>query len=298
VGLPDRLEEAVLRVVTRSSTRKEDVELGKNRKKKNRRKDIRSRTEPESDPSDSQKSDDPGETSPRANSENGVEARGIPEDISEEVRRDLTRSGLRTPLPRVRFDDTPVFIEPERKVDDYDIVQDIKNQKANVTIGQLLYDNANYQKLIRDAWTKRRKKRFKLPSVAVNFSQIEDHGAPELTVEIDGCSVPRVPVDGGSGVNLMLEETAFDLGYTSFEATDQVLRMADQSRVVPVGKLSQVPTLIGEVTYLLNYVIIRVSAGRPFPMLLGRPWLYSAEVIVDWGAKEFMFGKPRVRISW
>ena len=33
----------------------------------------------------------------------------------------------------------------------------------------------------------------------------------------------------------MLEDTAFDLGYTSFEATDQVLRMADQSRVIPVG---------------------------------------------------------------
>jgi hypothetical protein len=66
--------------------------------------------------------------------------------------------------------------------------------------------------------------------------------------------------NGGSGVNLMLEETAFDLGYTAFEAMDEVLRMADQSRVNPVGKLS-------------------------FPMLLGRPWLYSARVLVDWGAK-------------
>src|SRR5665811_497802 len=74
--------------------------------------------------------------------------------------------------------------------------------------------------------------------------------------------------------------------------------MADQSRVIPVGKLSQVPTLIGEVTYLLNYVIIRVSTGRPFPMLLGRPWLYSAEVVVDWGAKEFAFGQPKIRIPW
>ena len=33
-------------------------------------------------------------------------------------------------------------------------------------------------------------------------------------------------------------------------------------------------------------------------MLLGRPWLYSAEVVVDWGAKEFAFGKPRIRIPW
>jgi hypothetical protein len=57
----------------------------------------------------------------------------------------------------------------------------------------------------------------------------------------------------------MLEETTFDLGYIAFEATDQVLRMADQSRLNPVGKLSQVPTRIGGVTYLLNFVIIRVQ---------------------------------------
>ena len=33
-------------------------------------------------------------------------------------------------------------------------------------------------------------------------------------------------------------------------------------------------------------------------MLLGRPWLYSAKVLVDWGAKEFIVGKPPMRILW
>ena len=117
-------------------------------------------------------------------------------------------------------------------------------------------------------------------------------------MEVDGCIIPKVLVDGGSGVNLMVEDTAFDLGYTSFKAMDQVLRMADQSRVIAVGQIFQVPTLIGEVTYLLNYIIIQVSSGRPFSMLLRRPWLYSIEVLVDWGAKEFVFRKPRIQIPW
>ena len=33
-------------------------------------------------------------------------------------------------------------------------------------------------------------------------------------------------------------------------------------------------------------------------MLLGRPWLYSAKVLVDWGSKEFIVGKPPMRIPW
>ena len=33
-------------------------------------------------------------------------------------------------------------------------------------------------------------------------------------------------------------------------------------------------------------------------MLLGKPWLYSAKVLVDWGAKEFIVGKPPMQIPW
>lgn len=88
-----------------------------------------------------------------------------------------------------------------------------------MTIGQLLYDNANYQMIVREAWIQRRKKRYKLPAVAVNFAQVEDFGAPVLTVEVDGCSIHNVPIDGGSGVNLILEDTHYDLGYTTLETT-------------------------------------------------------------------------------
>ena len=33
-------------------------------------------------------------------------------------------------------------------------------------------------------------------------------------------------------------------------------------------------------------------------MLLGRPWLYSTKVLVNWGAKEFVVGKSSMRIPW
>ena len=290
--LPSPVEESVHRVATRSST---SSKVSKVRKSRNWTR--RKRVVPESEESFSDPLSDL-EPPPVATAEKGVGISRIPMDISTEVRQHLGEldSYPDQSLRKVRFDDVPIIIEPERKPDDYDIIQDIKDQKANVTIGQLLHDNTNYQKLIREEWTKRRKKRHKLPSVAVNFSEIEDYGAPELVVEVEGCTIPKVPVDGVFGVNLMLEDTAFDLGYTSFEETDQVMRMADRSQVIPVGRLSQVPTRIGEVTYLQNFVIIRVNSGRPFPMLLSRPWLYSAKVVVDWGTRESHSGE-RSRMS-
>jgi len=63
--------------------------------------------------------------------------------------------------------------------------------------------------------------------------------------------------------------------------------MADQSRVVPLEKLTSIPTKVGDKTYLLNYVILKIDAGRPFPLLLGRLWLYLAKVRVDWRRRNF-----------
>ena len=300
--LPVRIERPVHRVATWSSTKNRELER---RARKDRRR-IRSRKSEEPDDSSSDSSFSPktirkpNQVTPIASVEKGVEENRIPRDVTREVRKDLAEpeQALNPPSRKVRFDENPVVIQPDLKPDEYDIIQDIKEQKANATIEQLLHDNPNYQKLVKEEWPKKRRRKFRLLAVAVNFAQVEDYGAPELVVEVDGCTIPKVPVDGRFGVNLMLESTAFDLGYTTFEETDQILQMADQSRVVPAGRLSQIPTRIGKVTYLQNFVIIRVGTERPFPMLQGRPWLYSAKVLVDWSAKEFIVGKPSMRIPW
>lgn len=82
-------------------------------------------------------------------------------------------------------------------------MEDIKEHKANVTIGQLLHNNANYEKQLKAALIRRRKKNVRLPLVAVNFAKLEDLRAPEISVEIDRCTIRNVLVDGGSGVNLL-----------------------------------------------------------------------------------------------
>ena len=225
---------------------------------------------------------------------------GMPKDIQGEVQEQLLQEQpAPTRTKTVRFEDTPVIIPlPAKGPDQYNICKDLMDRKAEVTFGQLLHDNVNYQRQVVAEFGRKRKRRYVLPSKAVNFVLTEDLGAPKIDVIIDGICVPNVPVDGGSGVNIMLESTAFELGYSNFESTPTVLRMADQSKVLPMGQLSQVPTIIAGHTYLLNYVVIKVETGTPFPVLLGRPWLYLANVRVDWKKKEFRFGKPQAVLSW
>jgi hypothetical protein len=158
VELLERKESVVNRVATRNSTRNQPD---------SRIKRTRSRKRPESSSSDSDRNEvAPEPTRPVVQDEKGVEENRLPIDISSEVGREIADSNPRIVPKTVRFDDIPVIIKSnlDIRIDEYNIIRDIKDQKANVTIGQLLHDNTNYQKLIREAWTRRRKKKFKLPS--------------------------------------------------------------------------------------------------------------------------------------
>ena len=181
----------------------------------------------------------------------------------------------------------------------YDVLRDVSAAKANVTIGELLRDNSLYRRQIRPLVTGRKRK-YKLPSTAVSNVTTggEDLGPPDIEVQVAGCLIRRVPVDGGSGVNIMIADTARALGFVNFEPTPKVLRMADQSRVIPVGKLPNLAVVIGDKPFRLDFIVIDPPTPSTYPMLLGRPWLYQAKVRTSWGRKTFTFGSPQTSITW
>jgi Fe-S-cluster formation regulator IscX/YfhJ len=138
VELLERKENVVNRVATRSSTRNHpDSRVRKKRSQK----------KPESSSSDSDRNEVvPEPIRPIVQEEKGVEANRLPIDISSEVGTAIADSNPKVVPKTVRFDDVLVIIKsnPDIRIDEYDIIRDIQDQKANVTIGQLLHDNTNY----------------------------------------------------------------------------------------------------------------------------------------------------------
>ena len=99
-----------------------------------------------------------------------------------------------------------------------------------------------------------------------------DPGAPTVDVFIDGCSIQGAQIDSGSSVNLMSAETIEEIGLTNMTTTPIILRMADQSRVKPLGIVRRVPTLIGGISFKISNIIFKVSNSlSPYPILFGRP---------------------------
>ena len=213
-------------------------------------------------------------------------------DLIKEAQKEEEISSPQKATKSVKFEGVKV----DEKMG-YDILKDVSDTKANVTIGELLRENAAYRKQVRPLLTGR-KRRYTLPSPLVHNVTTDDLGAPDIEVQVAGCLIRRVPVDGGSGVNIMIADTARALGSTHFEPTPKVLRMADQSKVLPIGQLSNISVIVGDKPFRLNFIIMEPSSPSSYPMLLGRPWLYQAKVNTSWAHKTFSFGNPKTIVTW
>lgn len=175
----------------------------------------------------------------------------------------------------------------------YSIIQEIRNCPVKATVGQILDNNPKYQQQLKQMVTRCRRKW--LPRVAQEDDVrmvCKDLGAPKLPIQVNSCLIKYVPVDGGSGVNIMIDSTADQLGYHELQPTARMMRLTDRARVSPKGILIGVPTTIGGIEFPLNYLIMKPARPSPFPVLLGRPWLYGAQVCEDWSKKPCS-GTPR-----
>ena len=136
--LPVRIEQLVNKVATRSSTKTHELErIARKDRCRTRSRKSKGLDDTGLDSSFSPETMmEPDEVTPIAPVEKGVEENRIPKDISRKVRKDLEESNQTSdpPIRKVRFDETPVVIQPGLKPDEYDIIQDIKEQKANATI--------------------------------------------------------------------------------------------------------------------------------------------------------------------
>jgi hypothetical protein len=163
-------------------------------------------------------------------------------------------------------------------MDPYDILTNMDNIQPQISLRQLLAIAPRYRSELSSSLVRK-----KVKMVDVNDIFL-DPGAPIVDVLIDGSLIHGIQVDSGSSVNLMNVDTMEELGLTSMTTTPIILRMADQSRVKPLGMLSQLLTTIGGIDYKIDYVVFKVSESiSTYPILLGRPWLYLARAKDDWG---------------
>ena len=194
----------------------------------------------------------------------------------------------------------------------YDILNDLDKMQPQISLRQLLALSPLCKNELTSSLVRKRPKtteevnvktkkdrslKNKTPKIVDVHDISVDPGAPTVDVMIDGALIEGAQVDSGSSVNLMNVDTMEELGLTNMTSTPIILRMADQSRVVPLGILKGIITNIGGLRFKINYIVFKVSESiSTYPILLGRPWLKSARVKDDWGKGTLTIGRGRNKV--
>lgn len=170
----------------------------------------------------------------------------------------------------------------------YDILKDLDELKPTISMKQLLAIAPECRSMLNASLIHRRQRHKEIKEISLN----PDLGAPTIDVSIDGVLVSGVQMDGGSSVNLMNANTMEALGLTDLLPTSVILRMADHSRVKPMGLLRKIQTNITGNVFEIDYIVFRLqSSSLVYLIPLGRPWLYQAKARNDWDRGTLIIGK-------
>ena len=186
----------------------------------------------------------------------------------------------------------------------YDLLSNMDNIQPQISLRQLLAVAPTCRSALSSSLVRKKPKTVDVVNEINNFEEIVDvndisidSGAPTVEVFIDSSLIDGVQIDSGSSVNLMNVDTMEEIGLKTMTTTPIILRMADQSRVKPLGILKQVLTTIGGIDFQIDYIIFKVTESiSPYPILLGRPWLFNGRVKKDWGKGTITIEKGKQKI--
>ena len=126
-----------------------------------------------------------------------------------------------------------------------------------------------------------------------------DEQSPAIKVVIQGQEVAGAIVDGGSRVNVINKTTCETLGIKKWDACPFWLQMADISTVRPLGLIRHLDVIIRGYTFQISAVVLQLDSVGANPLLLGRPWLKTANIKQNWNKNVLTFrkGKSKIRVS-
>jgi hypothetical protein len=156
-----------------------------------------------------------------------------------------------------------------------------------------------YAKYIRDILNKKRP----LPSTEVIklteecsaailnklLEKKKDLGCPTIDCSIGDQHFNNALCDLGASVSVMPATVYHKLDHSALEPTSMCLQLADQSVRYPLGITENIPVKIREFFVLVDFVVLDMHLDSKVSLILGRPFLSTANAHIDVGKGEIKF---------
>ena len=112
----------------------------------------------------------------------------------------------------------------------------------------------------------------------------KDLGSPTISIVVGNSRLGHALVDLGASVNLLPYSVYVDLGLGELEPTNITVQLADRSVKIPRGIVKDVLVQVDKFYFPVDFVVLDtqpvVNQGTQFPVILGRPFLATANAII------------------
>ena len=113
--------------------------------------------------------------------------------------------------------------------------------------------------------------------------KFKDPGSVTIPCTIGKELVGKALIDLGASINLMPLSMCRRIGNLKIDPTRMTLQLADRSITRPYGVVEEVLVKVCHFTFLVDFVIMDIEEDTEIPFILGRPFMLTANCVVDMG---------------
>ncbi|KAK8510977.1 hypothetical protein V6N12_036889 [Hibiscus sabdariffa] len=174
----------------------------------------------------------------------------------------------------------------------------LKQVHINLTLVEALQRMPNYAKFLKDIVSRKKQiEEFETAAATEtclalmhNMVLAKKANPGSFTIE---CSIghnysTKALCDPGASINLMPKSVFKKLGIGEARPTTVMLQLADHSSVQPEGKIEDILIRIDKFIFPVDFLILDCEANEHVPIILGRPFLATGRVLLDFGNDELI----------
>nr|GFA41949.1 reverse transcriptase domain-containing protein [Tanacetum cinerariifolium] len=116
--------------------------------------------------------------------------------------------------------------------------------------------------------------------------KLEDPGSFFIPCNFNKTFSCNALADLGASINLMSYSLYTKLSPETLKPTKISVRLADRSFQYPVGITENMLVKVGKFTFPVDFVILEMEEDRKVPLILGRPFLHTADAVIRFKQKQ------------
>ena len=208
----------------------------------------------------------------------------------------------------------PHRLRAPKKVNNHSKIYELLKQvKLNIPLLDAIKKIPSYAKFLKDLCIVKRKLGVNKDAFMTEQStslirnnlppKYEDLGSPTISIVVGNSKLGHALVDLGASVNLLPYSVYVELGLGELEPTNITLQLADRSVKIPRGIVKDVLVQVDKFYFPVDFVVLDtkpvVNQGTQFPVILGRPFLVTANAIIHCrgGLMTLSFGNMTVNLN-